>query len=214
MDHRGVAALIVLAFGGPFIYNRVTGAAPAMLSLPADQSGPSSGAGTLDGVWNVGTRSVVGFRAPTDALGYQGTVVGRTGKVSGSITISGSSVTTGSFTVNMASLASSNSSAPKILDVSADPTATFVLAGPITQAGTQAGGAVQHSTATGELTLHGTTKSITFRVANERIGSTLYVLADIPIAYAGWHISVPYGVEKSGTLEVLLGLSQGAGNRA
>jgi hypothetical protein len=51
-------------------------------------------------------------------------------------------------------------------------------------------------------------------LSEERYGSTLYVLADIPTHFADWHISVPYGVEDHGTLEVLLDLIQGAGNRA
>jgi polyisoprenoid-binding protein YceI len=210
----GATVLVVLAFGGPFIYNHVTaGSAPAMLTLPMGQSGARSGAISLDGLWHAGPSSVVGFRVPTDALGYRGTVVGRTSKVWGSITISGASVSKGSFTVDMASVTSS-SSARNILEVGVDPTATFVLTSPIKLAGTPVGGTVQHDTATGKLTLHGTTKSLTFTLAHERTGSAIYVLADIPIDFADWHISVPYGVESSGTLEVLLGLIQDAGNRS
>ena len=60
-----------------------------------------------------------------------------------------------------------------LLDVGADPTATFVLTSPITRAGAPADGTVQHYAATGELTLHGTARALTFPVADERIGSTI-----------------------------------------
>jgi hypothetical protein len=46
-------------------------------------------------------------------------------------------------------------------------------------------------------------------LAEERLGSTLYVLANIPVRFADWHIAVPDGVASSGTVEVMLHLSRG-----
>jgi polyisoprenoid-binding protein YceI len=217
------AALALMGVGAPFVYSDVIqGPAPAKLALPTDPShlgiGPtssvpahSSGGGTIAGVWNAGVGSAVGYRVQGAVLGFRQMVVGRTTKVWGSITISGPSVSTGSFTVDMASV-TSTASQRKVLDVAADPTATFVLTKPVDVANPPADGAARPYTATGTLTLHGTTRPVTFTLSGERIGSAIYVLADIPIAFADWNISAPYGLQSPGTLEVLLGLTKGAAN--
>jgi hypothetical protein len=82
-----------------------------------------------------------------------------------------------------------------------------------------ADGVVTHYEATGDLTMHGVTKSITFALSAERLGNTIYVLAEIPIVFAHWNISNPsvggfVTTQSSGTLEVLLHLTQGTGNPA
>ena len=73
-----VVAVVVLAVAVPFIYiHLIEGSAPAKLSLPgsANTTGANSasgasgasgasatGANTVDGTWNVGPGSVVGYR--------------------------------------------------------------------------------------------------------------------------------------------------------
>ena len=112
-------------------------------------------------------------------------------------------------------VASINTSASglKLMDVSTYPTATFTIMHPISLAGVSADGIVHHFTATGTLTVHGTTTALMITLSDERLGSALYVLADIPITFVDWHIAVPYGVASDGTIEVLLDLTQGAGSR-
>ena len=210
----GVVVLVVVAFGGPLIFNHVV-AAPAMLALPTGQrtAGAAPGAAALDGLWHVGPRSLAGFRVTTGMLGYQDIVVGRTSKVQGSLTIAVNKVSNGSFTVDVASI-NTSASGRTLMDVSTYPTATFVLTRPIHLAGTVPDGTVQHYAATGTLTFHGATNPVSVALSEERLGNTVYVLTDIPVAFATWHISAPSGVASSGTLEVLLGLTQGAENGA
>src|SRR5581483_3563279 len=118
-----------------------------------------------------------------------------------------------SFTVDMTSVARTKSERT-ILDVSAYHRATFVLAGPIGLAGLAAGGTIQRHTATGALTIHGATRSTSFTLEDERLGNAIYALADIPVTYADWRLSMPFGIESRGTIEVLLRLIPDAGHRA
>ena len=65
--------------------------------------------------------------------------------------------------------------------------------------------------------MHGVTKSVSFPVTAERVGSGIDVLADVPITFSEWNIANPsiggfVTTANSGTLEVLLHLTQGAGN--
>jgi polyisoprenoid-binding protein YceI len=227
----GVVVVVVLAVAGPFVYiHFIEGPAPAKLTLPtskttiASSSESGNSADSLEGTWNVGSGSIVGYRVQEVLIGQNSTAVGRTSKVWGSLVISGSSVTSGSFTVNMASVVSDQSERNasfdgRIMDVSTYPTATFTLGDPISLGSVPAGGAVKHFEATGDLTMHGVTKSITFTLSAERLGDSIYVLADIPILFADWNISNPsvggfVTTQSSGTLEVLLHLTQGTGNPA
>ena len=124
----------------------IEGPAPAKLSLPGnarwivlvarsvrwiDEQRQS-----LDGAWSVGPGSIVGYRVQETLIGQQSTAVGRTQRISGSITIAGTSVSKGSFTVDMASVESDQSERNaqfdgRIMDVSKYPTSTLVLTSPI-----------------------------------------------------------------------------------
>lgn len=227
-----VAVIVLLGLGGPFIYiHFIEGPPPAKLSLPeshpgsaSSAAGSSSSTGSLDGTWNVGSGSVVGYRVQEVLIGQQSTAVGRTNDIWGSITISNTSVNSGSFTVNMATVTSDQSERNaefdgRIMDVSVYPTARLVLTSPIRLGAIPAKGSVNRFAAAGTLQLHGVAKSVTFTVSAEHVGSTIDVLADIPILFADWSISNPsiggfVTTQNSGTLEVLLHLTQGSGNRA
>jgi polyisoprenoid-binding protein YceI len=227
----GVIVVVVLAVGGPYVFiHFIEGPAPAKLVLPKGQgaAGSSKSGATvdltqLDGTWNVGAGSVAGYRVKEVLIGQNSTAVGRTGEIWGSVTLADKSVTKATFTVNMASVVSDQSERNaqfdgRIMDVSDYPTAKFVLSGPISLAsGLVTGGSKQY-TATGTLTMHGVTKSVTFPVSVEvAIGSAVYVLADVPIVFADWDISNPsvggfVTTKSAGTLEVLLHLVRGTGN--
>ncbi len=223
-----VLVVVVLVVGGPFIYiHFIEGPAPAKLSLPGSTAsttagGSASSTASLDGTWSVGAGSTAGYRVQEVLIGQAATAVGRTSRISGSISISGTTVTKGSFTVDMASVVSDQSQRNaqfdgRIMDVSAYPTSTLVLTRPIKIGTIPAEGSVRQLAATGTLAMHGVTKPVSFKVSGERSGSTLYVLADIPIVFADWNISNPsvggfVTTQSSGTLEVLLHLTRGSGN--
>jgi len=230
----GIAVVVVLAAGGPFVYiHFLEGPAPAKLTLPgvstttiggtvAASTASTVGAVQLNGTWNVGKGSVVGYRVGEVLIGQDSTAVGRTGEVWGSLTVDAGSVTKGAFTVNMASVTSDQSMRNaqfdgRIMDVSSFPTAQFVLSRPIALGATRGTGEVKHYSAEGRLTMHGVTKPINFKVSIELGSDSAYVLAEVPIVFANWDISNPsvggfVTTQNSGTLEVLLHLVRGPGN--
>ncbi len=227
------AVLLVAAVAGPFVYiHFVEGPPAAKLSLP---SAPSTTAGTgatpsssapssVSGVWNVGPGSLAGYRVQEVLLGQNATAVGRTTEVWGSVTITGTSATKGTFSVNMADVVSdqserNNSFRTRIMDVARYPTATFTLTRPIALGSVPSDGTVRRYAAAGTLAMHGVTKAVSFSVSAERLGAHIAVLADIPILFSDWDISNPsvggfVNTADKGTLEVLLRLTQGAGNPA
>jgi polyisoprenoid-binding protein YceI len=216
-------ALVILLAGGLSLAAHLT-TAPGPLALPSvtgTGSGVASGQAAVDGTWTAGPASIIGWRAQQELLGQQSTLAGRTGKVWGSLTISGGSVSQGSFTVDMAALTSSLSKTTQstAFDVKADPVATLVLTSPIAVGTVPAGGTVERFAATATLTLHGVSHEVRFTASVERVGSSIYVLADIAFPFADWNISVqgvPWLADlvSPGTIEVLLDLTQGAGNPA
>jgi polyisoprenoid-binding protein YceI len=228
----GVVVVIVLAaFLAPYIYiHFIEGPAPAKLELPTSSArtttsasqGSASTGSSLNGTWNVGSGSVAGYRVQEVLVGQNATAVGRTEKIWGSMTIAGSAVTKATFTVDMASVVSDQSERNArfdgtIMDVSQYPTASLTLSTPIDLGTFPADGAVEHDNAVGDLDMHGVTKSVTFPVTAERVGTEIDVLADIPITFTEWNIANPsiggfVTTANSGTLEVLLHLTQGAGN--
>src|ERR1700677_1869737 len=113
----GVSVLVVLGVGGPFVYiHFIEGPAPAKLSLPTSHamktsttSGVASASSDVNGTYHVGSGSEAGYRVSEVLVGQHSTAVGRTSKIWGSISISGDEVTSGVFTVDMASVVSDQS---------------------------------------------------------------------------------------------------------
>jgi polyisoprenoid-binding protein YceI len=241
----GVAVVVIVGVGGPFVYiHFIEGPAPAKLSLPNASSATHGTATTatssqsaqaaasasealatstsVSGTWNVTSGSVVGYRVQEVLIGQNSTAVGRTSEVWGSMTISNGEVAKAAFTANMASVKSDQSSRNaqfdgRIMDVSAYPTARFVLADPIALGAVPASGAVKTYHGTGDLTMHGVTRPVSFTISAERASGFLYALADINIVFADWKISNPsiggfVTTQDHGTLEVLLHLTKGTGN--
>lgn len=232
----GVALVVVVAAVlGPYVYiHFIEAPAPAKLELPSSSrtTTPSSLHGSttsvpsasIDGTWNVGSGSIAGYRVQEVLLGQSATAVGRTKEIWGSLTIEGTTVTQGSFTVNMASVVSDQSQRnarfdSTIMDVSQYPTATLTLSSPIDLGQVPASGVTRHYNAVGDLEMHGVTKSVAFSVSAERIGADIDVLADLSIPFSEWNIANPsiggfVTTANVGTLEVLLHLTQGQGNPA
>ncbi|MDQ6948705.1 MAG: YceI family protein [Actinomycetota bacterium] len=234
-----VAALLVLGVGGPYVYiHFVEGTAPAPLSLSsgatpagggtttiaaAAQPGtsaavPSASASTIDGTWNVTSGSTAGYRIKETLLGQSNTAVGRTSAVTGSIVISGSSVPTGSFSVDLTRVSSDRSQRDgqfqgRIMDTAKFPTATFALSSPMQFGAAPADGVEVAAPAVGNLSVHGVTKPVTFQVAAKRSGATIEVSGSIPIVFADYGIANPSGgpatTEDNGILEFLIELAHG-----
>jgi len=234
------AALVLLAIVLPLVFiNVVEGPAPTRLALPGRGAGAGSpavgppsahgapvakSAPSVEGIWRVGSGSVVGYRVGEVLLGQQATAVGRTKEVWGVLEVSGTAVTGATFTVDMASVVSDQDERNAqfdgpIMDVGEYPTATFVLAHPIGLGAVPAVGLVKRYPAEGYLTMHGVRRKVTFTISAERTGPGIDVLADIHIVFADWDIANPsiggfVRTRSSGTLEVLLDFTKGPGNPA
>jgi polyisoprenoid-binding protein YceI len=225
-------AVVVLAVGGTFLYIHViSGPTPAPLGLkPASGSGTGSAAAgdsasagdsataPVAGTWETAKGSVVGYRVQEVLFGQNHVAVGRTGAITGHITISGTAVTAGTFTVQMATIKSDESQRDvqfrgRIMDTSAYPTATVRLTRPVTLAPVPAPGTVRTYTVTADLTLHGHTRAVTFPLSAERTSGEIAVSGSIPILFADWDIPNPsftgfVTTQNHGTLEFLLKLAR------
>src|SRR2546421_10443408 len=200
----GVVALALALVGGPFIYiHFIEGKAPAPLTL-SSPAAPTSGATTgtstssraTNGSWAVAAGSVVGYRVKEVLFGQSNVAVGRTSSITGSITVSGTTVTAGAFTVDLASVTSDQSRRDaqfngRIMDTATYPTATFMLTQPIDFGSIPARGTERTLEATGRLTLHGVTRTVTFEVTGRYTGSAIQVAGSIPITFGDWSIRNP-----------------------
>jgi polyisoprenoid-binding protein YceI len=223
-----VGVLVVLGVAGPFVYIHFFNSAPAALSLsPATTQSASPGStatantavsGPVTGTWTVGSGSIVGYRVNEVLLGQSATAVGRTTSVTGHLAIQGTTVTTASFSVPMETVHSDKSQRDaqfdgRIMDVSQYPTGTFTLTSPIDLAPLPADGVITEYTAHGNLTLHGTTRAVTFTLTAERKGAQIEVAGHIPVLFADYNIQNPsfagfVTTQDHGLLEFLLVLDK------
>ena len=105
------------------------------------------------------------------------------------------------------------------MDVSTYPTATFTLTSPIELAPVPAAGVIKSYTAHGKLTLHGTTRAVTFTLTAERGtakngGADIEVAGDIPVLFSDYNIQNPsfagfVTTQDHGLLEFLLVFTKG-----
>lgn len=218
-----VLGLAVLAVGGTWLYiNVFKEDAPEELSF-ADLDGttvapPTTAATTpaesgIEGRWTVAPESIVGYRVKEILFGQDTEGVGRTNAVTGGLTITGTALSEADFSVDMASVESDQSRRDdqfrgRIMDVEQFPTANFVLTAPIELGGVPAEGDVVSADATGDLTLRGSTQSVTFPVQARLNGGRIEVDGSIPVVFADWGIPNPsfgpVSTEDNGLLEFLL----------
>jgi polyisoprenoid-binding protein YceI len=231
----GLLGLVILISAGTFIYiHFIEGSPPKPLSLSdVTTTTASSGAGStttaaagdssasngsIAGTWTVvSSGSTVGYRVKEVLFGQDNTAVGRTNAVTGNVTISGTTVSKASFTADMTQVSSDRSQRDnqfqnRIMDTSQYPTATFTLTSPISIAPVPADKTVTSYSATGNLTMHGTTKSVTFTLKAERNGAQLDLNGSIPVTFSDWNIPNPsFGpvtTEDHGQMEFLIVLQK------
>jgi polyisoprenoid-binding protein YceI len=98
------------------------------------------------------------------------------------------------------------------MNVATYPTSTFALTSPIDLGELPADGEQITVPATGELTLHGTKKTVTVDLTARRNGADIEVNGSIPIVFAEWGIPNPsFGpvtTEDHGELEFLVVFAQ------
>ena len=173
------------------------------------------------GTWTVGTGSSAGYRVEENfSVGGTKTAVGRTDKVTGTLTLAkgGSGFTAKvAITVDMASVSSpesrrDNQLKTRGIQTSTFPTATFVADAIVIPAGATSGKV--DVVAKGKLTLHGVTKDIDVPVSAQLNAGQLQILGKASISNADYGIEAPnipgfVTVEDKGDIEFLLILTKG-----
>lgn len=224
-----VVAVVVLG-GAAFWWFVLRGDAPERASLPVrggDTTATSSGegtvpagGGTLDGTYQVspGNDVFVGYRVQELFGGdtIKKTAVGRTPAVTGSLTVAGDQVTAVNIQADMTKLKSDSSQRDGAirgqgLQTQQFPTATFVLTRPIALPASP--GALQtiDLVATGDLTIHGVTRSVEVPLQASWDGAGNISVATpkgIPIVMADYQMQPPanpiVSVDDNGEMELQL----------
>ena len=214
-----VPVLVLLVVGGPFLYTRVIAADPEpTLTLDVEAATPSAGpAGPVDGTWTVAAGSQAGYRVDEVLFGQSVTAVGRTERVTGTVTIAGTTVRSARFQVDMASVTSDESVRDdafrgRIMDTATHPTATFELRSPIVLGTVPVVGERRSVTAAGTLTLRGTSRDVAVPLDLRRSAVGVTVAGSIPVRFADYGIPDPsigpIRTEDNGVLEFRLELQE------
>src|SRR5207302_6252971 len=170
----------------------------------------------LAGTWSVTNGSQAGYRVDEVLFGQSHTAVGRTSAVTGKVTFSGTTVSAGTFSVDLTQVSSDQDRRDRqfqgrIMDTSSYPTATFTLTQPIDLGTAPAAGVQKNVSAKGNLTIHGATRAVTVQLQARRDGNVVQVSGSIPVTFADWNIPNPsFGpvtTDDHGVIEFLLKLT-------
>jgi polyisoprenoid-binding protein YceI len=227
-----VVALIAGGYGVWYLFLRPAGpAAVADATLPPvpGVSGDVSSVPltSLDGTWNIDTSigtftdvqdasgNFVGYRIKEELAGIgANTAVGRTPKVSGSLTIAATKVTAVDIAADLTALESDDGNRDNQLrnnglQTRQFPTAAFTLTSSIDLGTIPADGVEISVTASGQLTLHGVAKDVQIPLRAKLSGSTIVVSGTLPITLADYSIEKPnsfkvLSIEDGGSMELQL----------
>lgn len=198
----GLVVLTVVAFALVYFLLFPT-SSPKPFSLTTSTVAAPVSAGTkLSGRWTIAGGSEAGYRV-REKLGFlpaQSDAVGRTSAITGTVTVTESknavAVTSGSFKVAVNTLKSDRSMRDQrihTIGLQSDqyPTATFVLADPVSlPAGALSGRAVRVS-ATGAFDIHGSTKRLTFPVQMSLSNTRIEAVGAITFPWSEFNMTAP-----------------------
>ena len=239
------AGVAVLAFGAWFFVIRDTSPAAVdtaeaaearseALAEATDQTTVDPAAG-LDGTWNVDTSigtfgeacltdvcdaTFVGFRIDEElaTIGAK-TVVGRSPAVTGSIEITGSSITNVDVAIDMTRLITDDSRRTgtirnQAIETGAFPEASFALTETIELGSLPQDGESVNVSAVGDFTIHGVTRTETIELTAQFTGGVIVIFGQLgPILLADYDIAQPsaaivLSVEDNATMELQLFLTR------
>jgi polyisoprenoid-binding protein YceI len=222
-----LAVLVIagVAAGGFGVWYILIGLPSPSTAAPVIPAGAVVAApASFDGSWQVDeslgsmddfTASWVGYRVQEQLAGVGGhTAVGRTPKVTGTMTLAGSTVSAVSITADLTVLASDSAQRDdqlrrQAIQTDNFPTATFTLTQPIALGSLPADGTTVSATATGNLTIHGVTKSVQIALQAQRKGGIIAVAGSLPIVFGDYGFQGPssfavVSVNDHGTMELHL----------
>jgi polyisoprenoid-binding protein YceI len=202
-----IAVVVIIVFGGlGFYWFFLRDDAPKRASLrAATATTVTTGAGstekaTADGTWVVapGEGVFVGYRVEEQFAGdsLKKAAVGRTAAVEGSLTVAGAQVTKATITADVTQLKSDRTQrdgqiVDRGLQTRTFPQATFELTTPIQLPGAAEKGRQVDVTATGQLTLHGQTRTVEIPLQAVWDGATITVAGGTKVQFGDYGIEAP-----------------------
>jgi polyisoprenoid-binding protein YceI len=176
---------------------------------------------SLDGEWAIDTAaSFAGYRVQEELASIGTTeAVGRTSVLTGGLTLDGTAITAVDVGVDMTTLQSDSDRRDgalrtRGLETDSFPTATFALTAPIELGAPPAVGDTIAATASGELTLHGVTRTVEIPIEGRLVDDgTIVVVGSLDVALADYDIEPPTGfsvlsIEEVGTIELQLAFAR------
>lgn len=191
-----IAALIIIAGAGAFWWFVVrSDAAPE----PEITRTKVVAGGTLNGTWKIEPHlgSYVQYRVKEQLVGaLESDAIGRTESVTGTLEVDGSTISDVTVTANLKTLESDKVRRDEKIrtdGLQSDqfPLSTFVLTDPIELGSVPAKAKTVTADATGDFTLHGITKRVTFPLEGRWDGEAVQVVGKLPIQFAEYGISPP-----------------------
>ena len=192
------AALLIV--GGPWLYTSLFRDEPLNpfneTSISNDGVTATTGEIEISGDWKLIAESQVGYRIKERIALKTFETVGRSSEVTGSLKILDSQITQTTFEVDMKTFQSDSGGRDaqfngRIMDTEKYPTANFVLTEPITLVEKPLNGLTVNNTATGNLTIRGTTKEVTLPLSSTLQNSVITVIGQIQIQFDEWKIPNP-----------------------
>lgn len=203
----------------------VPGGSSEDAAAPDDEAPPPDPVAGISGTWVVDTESgefdfesatgsFVGFRVREELVGVGATeAVGRTGAVTGSLTIEGTTLTATTIEADMGSITTNegrrDGRVREALETRLFPSATFTLTAPA-ELGPQAeAGERIEVTLQGDLTIHGVTRPVSMPVQAQLVDGTIVAVGSLEVTFADYGVSVPsapvvVSAEDHGTVELQL----------
>lgn len=196
----------------------------------ADGSAPAPSGDGISGSWTVdtetgefdyesatGTFAGIRIEEELSSIGST-TAVGRTGDVTGTVVIDGTTVNSTDIEVDLTTITTNddrrNNKVQQALETDQFPTATFELTEPIELGADAASGDPVAATATGDLTIHGVTKSVEIDLDAQLVNGTIVITGSTELTFSDYGVEVPespivLSVSDVGTLELQLLLTKG-----
>lgn len=171
-----------------------------------------------------GSQAGYRVREQLASLPAESDAVGRTDQVTGSITLETSGSTTtltaATLTIDTTSIASDESRRDNRLrseglQTDTYPTATFTLTQPVEVPAAALTGTASNVTLTGDLTLHGVTKSVQIPAQAQLVDGTVQVAGSLQFPLSDFEIVAPniggfiVSIADTGTLEFLVTFTKG-----
>jgi polyisoprenoid-binding protein YceI len=173
--------------------------------------------GQAAGSWTVAKNSVAGYRVREQLafVGAPSDAVGRTSAITGSMTLtqagSDYTVTAATFTVDVSTLTSDRAMRDQRihsigLQSNQYPKATFTLTSPVSVPAAASNGQVVKVSAVGDLSIHGTTRSLTIPMTAKLNGSQIEVAGSITFPFSQFNMTPPniggfVSVQNNATME-------------